>query len=96
MQEHTLSLEEKVDAIYKIMKRQEKRALYGSILKWVYRIFLLGYIIYVFTVFVPQLTSSLPMFNMGGVNSENSSSLLDNEQVQNMIEQYMNRYNLEY
>jgi len=38
--------EEKIDYIYNSIKKSEKRALWGAITKWAFRIFIILYFVY--------------------------------------------------
>jgi hypothetical protein len=54
---------EKIDYIYATLKKNQKKALYGSIFKWSYRIIILGYMYYFFMVSLPNIIDKIPSFS---------------------------------
>ena len=51
----TLTIEEKIDYIYNTLKKNERKALISWVLKWWFRLFILIYMYYFITVWLPNM-----------------------------------------
>ncbi|MCD5375015.1 hypothetical protein LR010_01020 [Candidatus Gracilibacteria bacterium] len=80
-----ISTEEKIDYIYNILKKNERKALFGAVFKWGFRLFIIGYMIYFIKVDLPLLIDSLipdmPDFGDGegvGVSTDQIKDIISN------------------
>lgn len=89
--------EEKIDYIYKTLKKNKRNSLIWGILKWGFRLALLGYLYYFMTVGVPAMIDNIvPKFNgfWGGestINADEVKELISIPQVQELLDSYMNK-----
>lgn len=84
--ETTITQEEKIDYIYDTLKKNEKRALIWTFLKWGFRIFLLWYMFYFIKVGLPLLIDSfIPSFP----SWENAA--ISTEEIQSVISKYLSK-----
>jgi hypothetical protein len=56
--ENTTS-EEKLDYIYKTLKKQERRLIWSTIFKWWFRLFLLAYFYYAYVYVLPSMIDTI-------------------------------------
>jgi len=84
--------EEKIDYIYNTLKKNEKKALYGTVFKWLFRIFILVYIYYFITSWLPNMIKNfaptLPNF-LWSESSEVDVSNIDTNTLKNALENYL-------
>lgn len=55
MENNFLTKEEKIDYIYETLKKQEKREFHRQIFKWIFRIFIILYLIYFYFFWLEKI-----------------------------------------
>ena len=54
-----ISLEDKIDYIYETLQKQESRYVRGVFFKWIFRLFILGYLYYFMPCWITGIIDSL-------------------------------------
>lgn len=89
--------EEKIDYIYKTLKKNERNSLIWGIFKWGFRLALLGYLYYFMTVWVPAMIDNIvPKFNgfwwgESNISADEVKELISIPQMQELLDSYMNK-----
>lgn len=55
MENNFLTKEEKIDYIYETLKKQEKREVHRQIYKWLFRIFIIWYLLYFYFFWLDKI-----------------------------------------
>lgn len=80
-----MTQEEKIDYIYTTLKKNERKALFWTIFKWGFRLFMIAYMVYFIKVGLPIMIDSLlpniPSFWWEG-------SAINTDQIKNIISDY--------
>lgn len=80
--------EEKIDYIYNTLRKNERKALFGVIFKWGFRIFMIWYLIYFIKVGLPLIIDSF-MSNMSG--SSWVAGSINPDQIKSAIWEYFSK-----
>lgn len=90
----SLTQEEKIDAIYEMMKRSESRARWHTFFKIIFWITMLGYSYYVMVYTLPNLIQSfmpnLPSMSQDG-DASSLEAVLENPEVKKLYERYLQK-----
>lgn len=89
MQE-AITPEEKIDYIYHMLKKNQQKALFWSIFKWLYRITILGYMYYFFMISLPSIIDKIPSFSHPW-ESMNMEEIMNSPKVKEWIESYIRK-----
>lgn len=83
-----ITSEDKIDYIYKTLKRNHRWAIVWVVFKWGFRLAMLGYMYYFFTVGIPamidNIVPNIPTFPSIGTGDE-SSLLNDPEKLKELL-----------
>ncbi len=88
MQETTS--EEKLDYIYTRLKKQEKSEKIWMFLKWGFRIFIVWYLYYFMTVWLPLLIDKM-IPDIPSFSGQESGSQINTDQIQDLIGEYFSK-----
>lgn len=55
MENNFLTKEEKIDYIFETIKKQEKREVHRQIFKWIFRIFIISYLLYFYFFWLDKI-----------------------------------------
>ncbi len=90
MTEPYITQEEKINYIYSMLRKNEKKAFIGGIFKWWYRLTMLGYMYYFFAVSLPAIMDKIPSFSGSGEGMK-MQELLQNPQIKALYESYLSK-----
>lgn len=79
---YNLTTEEKIDYIYKTLKKQESRLFWSAIFKWWFRLFVIIYILYAYYFILPWLIADIkenlkPKINTESINLDSIKNLFN-------------------
>lgn len=86
----TITLEEKIDYIYTRLKKQERSEKINFILKWLFRIFILGYLYYFLMFSLPNMIDAL-IPSIPNIHTENFSEKIPEGKMQEFFESYFSK-----
>ncbi len=90
----TISTEEKIDYIYKTLKNNKRWSIIGTVFKWGFRLAILGYLYYFFTIWLPNIIDKfvpeLPEFpqigkQFQGIDTGKIQDIMQLPQVQEFL-----------
>jgi len=87
-----ISQEEKIDYIYDTLKKNERKALFWTLFKWGFRVFILIYLYYFITTGLPAvLKNFIPAFPSFGwsENTEIQEWNINQELLKQALENYL-------
>jgi ABC-type phosphate transport system permease subunit len=79
MENKELNTEEKINYIYETLKKQEKREFYKNIIKWVFRWFIIIYMLYFYFFWYKILINSVKDSLSVNINTESIFDWIKNK-----------------
>lgn len=98
-----ISQEEKIDYIYKTLKKNQRNAFIWTFLKWGFRIAILWYLYYFVTIWVPNMIDKIvPQFSMFwnqesqvgswmNIDAEKIKEMMSLPQMKEFLDSYMEK-----
>lgn len=92
-----ITIEEKIDYIYTTLKKNQRNATIWAVLKWGFRLAILGYMYYFFTVWVPAMIDKIvPSFasfwwEEQTIDADKVKEMLNIPGMKDLLDSYMNK-----
>ena len=83
-----ITQEEKINYIYETLKKNQRKALWATLFKWGFRIFMIWYMIYFIKVGLPLLIDSL-IPNIPSISGEWTT--INTDQIKNIMSEYFSK-----